>query len=200
MPPKITVGDHAGEPARAIDHADAAEALRRHGHDNLAHRRLERDQRQGLAFVHEVGHVLELGAERAAGVVLAEIMRREALLLEQRNRQTVAESKLHRGRGRRRQAVRAGLLRLGQLEHHVGGLAERRVLLRGDGDEAHREAARVGDDVRKLDRLAGPRQRQDDVVARHHAEVAVRGLGRVHEEGWRAGRGEGRRNLLADMA
>ena len=42
--------------------------------------------------------------------------------------------------------------------------------------------------------------RQHDVVLGHHAEVAVAGLGRMDEERRRAGRGERRRDLAADVA
>ena len=61
---------------------------------------------------------------------------------------------------------------------------------RGDGDQRHGESARIGHEVAELDRLAGPGEGDDHVVAGDHAEVAVAGLARMHEEGRRAGRGE----------
>ena len=70
----------------------------------------------------------------------------------------------------------------------------------GDGDEPDAEAARIVDQVLELDRLARPRQRQDHVVGGDHAEVAVARLAGMDEERGRAGRGEGRRDLAADMA
>ena len=63
-----------------------------------------------------------------------------------------------------------------------------------------REAAGIIDEVLHLRLLAGPRQRDDDVVRRDHAEIAMAGLGGVHEEGRRAGGGERRRDLARDMA
>ena len=104
---------------------------------------------------------------------------------------------LHGGRGGGRQAVRAGFLGARQLQHHVGLLGQRRVGARGDGDQRHLEAARVGQDIAELDALARPGHGHDGVVARDHAEVAVAGLARMHEEGRRAGRGEGGGELLA---
>ena len=74
------------------------------------------------------------------------------------------------------------------------------VALRRHGDQADAEAARIVDQVLELDRLARPGQRHDDVVRRDHAEVAVARLARMHEIGGRAGRGEGRGDLAADMA
>ena len=58
----------------------------------------------------------------------------------------------------------------------------------------------VADQVFHLRLLAGPRQRQDDVVGCDHAEVAMAGFGGMNEERRRAGRGKGRGNLAADMA
>ena len=48
--------------------------------------------------------------------------------------------------------------------------------------------------------LARPRHGDDRVVAGDHAEIAVIGFGRMDEEGRRAGRGQRRGDLRADMA
>ena len=69
----------------------------------------------------------------------------------------------------------------------------------GDGDERHAEAARIEDDVAELRRLARPGERDITSSRRDHAEVAVARLGGMHEEGRRAGRGERRGDLGADM-
>src|SRR5262249_18249016 len=70
---------------------------------------------------------------------------------------------------------------------------------RGDGNEPDAEAARVVDEVLELDRLPRPRQRHDDVIGRDHAEIAMTGFAGVHEEGGRAGGGEGCRDFPSDM-
>ncbi len=129
-----------------------------------------------------------------------EIVGREALGFEQRDRQAVAEGQLHGRRRCWRQPVRAGLFGARQQQHDVGLLAERRLGARRDRDQRHGEAARIGDQRLQFHRLARPRQRQDEVIARDHAEIAVRGFARMHEEGRRAGRGKGRGDLLADVA
>ena len=79
-------------------------------------------------------------------------------------------------------------------------LAERRVRARGDGDQRHLEPARVGQDIAELDALARPRDGDDGIVARDHAEVAVARLARVHEEGRRPRGGEGGGDLLPDVS
>ena len=61
------------------------------------------------------------------------------------------------------------------------------------------KSARIGDDGFELDRLSGPRQRQNEIGSRDHAEVAVRGFARMHEKRRRSGRREGGGDLLADM-
>ena len=77
---------------------------------------------------------------------------------------------------------------------------ERRGSARGDGDERNAEALRIGDEVGKLRRLAGPGQGDDHVVRPHHAEIAVARLGGMHVMGRRAGRGEGGGDLARDVA
>ena len=79
-------------------------------------------------------------------------------------------------------------------------LAKRRVAARGDGDQRHLEAARVGQDIAELDALARPGDGDDGVVGRDHAEVAVARLAAMHEECRRAGRSKGGGNLLPDVA
>ena len=67
-------------------------------------------------------------------------------------------------------------------------------------DDRDAKALGIGDEVRELRRLAGPGQRQDDVVRVDHAEVAVARLAGMDVVGGRAGRGEGGGDLAADMA
>ena len=197
---QVAVGDDADEPAVAIGDADAAEALARHLDEGVRHARTGRRQGQGGALVHDVAHELEHGAEPSGRVQEAELARREAAAFEQRDGERVAERELHQRGGGGREVVRAGLARLRQGEHHVRGAAERAVGFRRDGDEADVEAAGIVDEVLELHGLARPRQCHDEIVGRDHAEVAVARLARVHEEGGRTGRGEGRRHLAADVA
>ncbi len=196
----VAVGDDAHQLAARVDNADAAQPLLADDHDRLAHGRAGRDQRHGVAVVHDIADEMEAGAEAAAGVEDVEIFRGEAAILEQRDRQRVAEGELHQRRGRRRQAVRAGLLGARQEQHDVGLAAKRAVGGGGHGDQRNAEAARMLDDGAQFGRLAGPRQRDDDVVGRDPAEVAVACLGGCDEEGRCAGRGQGRGDLAGDVA
>ena len=67
-------------------------------------------------------------------------------------------------------------------------------------DERHGESPRIGHEVAELDRLAGPREGEDHVVAGDHAEIAVARLARMHEGRRRAGGRERAGHLHADMA
>ncbi len=69
----------------------------------------------------------------------------------------------------------------------------------GDGDERHGEAAGIIDHVAKLGGLAGPGQGDQHVIRRDHAEIAMAGLGSMHEKRRGAGGGEGGGELAADM-
>ena len=75
-----------------------------------------------------------------------------------------------------------GLVHPGQQHGHGRGLGKRALRRGRDGEQRDAVAAGIVDDVAQFDGLARPRQRQHDVVAGHHAKVAVAGLGRVDEE------------------
>ena len=111
----------------STDDADAAEALRRHFDQRVRHLPAERLQRQRVAVMHEVASVFEQRAEPAAGMQRPEIDRGKAAAFKQRDRQRVAERKLHQRGGGRREIVRAGLASLRQGQRNVGGLAQRGV-------------------------------------------------------------------------
>ena len=110
-------------PSRVGD-ADAAEALGGHLHDRVRHRAC-RARRSGTASpVCMTSRTnFSMRAEPAARMQDAEVERREAAAFQQRDRERVAERKLHQRGGGRREIVRAGFARLRQQQHDVGGLA-----------------------------------------------------------------------------
>ncbi len=129
-----------------------------------------------------------------------EVVRGETLVLEQGDGEAVAHGELHGGGGGRRKAMRTGLLGARQFQQHVALLAEGGLRLRRDRDQRHLEAARIVENVGEFRALPGPGQRDDDVLAVDHAEVAVARLARMHEERWRSRGGEGRGELLTHVA
>ena len=100
--------------------------LRAHLGDDVAHRRVDRDPRQGLAGVHQRVRAHQALAQRAAGMQVGEVVLAEAAPDEQRHRQRVAERE-RRGRARRRRQIeRARFLVDVGVEDDVGRLAQRR--------------------------------------------------------------------------
>ncbi len=77
---------------------------------------------------------------------------------------------------------------------------QRRAGARGDRHQRQAEAARVRDQVGQFGGLARIGQRQHRVARHDHAQVAVRGLGRVDEQRRRAGGGERGGDLAGDQA
>ena len=131
----------------------------------------------------------------------AELLGGEAAAFEQRDGQRVAERELHQRRGGRRQAVRAGLAgarqqRAPMSDSRPSVLSAKAVMAISGMSQRRVYSTRL----LQFAGLARPRQRQHHVVAGDHAEVAVAGLGRMDEEGRRAGRGERGGDLAADMA
>jgi hypothetical protein len=79
---------------------------------------------------------------------------------------------------------------------HVGGLGQRRGGVAGHRDQRNALLLDGGQQGQQLLGLAGVGQRQHHVVLGDHAQVAVGGLGGMHEEGRRAGAGERGRDLV----
>ena len=158
------------------------------------------NERHGVAGAHDVAHEFQHGAEPPARMQFGEFHRGETAALQERDRERVAERLLHQRRGGRGEIVRAGLARLRQRHHHVGGLRQRAVRKSGHGNKPDLEAAGIVGEILQFGGLARPGQRHDHIVGRDHAEVAMARLAGMHEIGGSAGGGEGRRDLAADMA
>src|SRR4051812_47273536 len=85
-------------------------------------------------------------------------------------------------------------------ERSGGGFREHRSRIAGDRDDRNADTLEVIDHRLELGGLATLRYQNRDVAFRGHAEIAVDRFRQVQERCGRAGRGEGRRNLAADMA
>jgi hypothetical protein len=83
---------------------------------------------------------------------------------------------------------------------HVRHFGQARFRLAGHGDHGHAHALDGRDDHGQFAALAGIGNGDQHVLRRDHAEVAVGGFGRVQEQGRGTGRGQGRRDLAADVA
>jgi hypothetical protein len=130
----------------------------------------------------------------------AEIRGREAAGLEQGDGERVAEHDLQGGRGGGRQPVGAGLARLRQHQRDIGLARQGRLRLASDRDQSDAKAPRIGQEVGELRRLARPGEGEHHIVGLDHAKIAMARLGRMHEIGGRAGRGESGGDLAPDMA
>ena len=124
-----------------------------------------------------------------------EVFLPESLGDEQRHRQRVAERE-RRGRACGRHEVhRARFLGDVAIERDVRRLAERRRAVAGYRDHPCAEALDRFEQPQQLLRLAAVRQRDDDIVALQHAEIAVDRFGRMKKERRRAGARQRRGNL-----
>ncbi len=185
----------------AIDHDAHAEAFLRHHHQPVAERRRRPDDRQVFAGAHHVGDVQQqFAAERAAGMRAREILRREAARFEHCHRERIAERERGGGAGRGREIERAGLFCDAHVEVDAGGARQVRIRIAGHGDDGNAEAGEVRNQQQHFGGFAGVGDRQQHVVARDHADVAMAGFGRMHEERRGAGGGERGGDLAGDMA
>ena len=152
VPAQIAVGDDADEPTAAVAHADAAEALARSSRGSLRDIGASGDdQRHLVARVHDARTRSSRRPSLPPGWNSWKSAGGEALALEQRDRQRVAERHHHRRRGRRRQAHRAGLGARAAAAARTSAASARRARRRaGDRDQRDLEAPRIGDDVAQL--------------------------------------------------
>ena len=119
-----------------------------------------------------------------------EVDAREAAQLHQRDGQRVAHGYLGRGRGGGGQVEDAGLLLDPHVEVNVRILGQRRFGVARHRDERIAVGVDEGDNLEDFVRLARIGERQNDVLLRNHAQIAVEGLSGVEEEARRTGRGE----------
>ena len=198
--PQVAVGEDAGDAPVGVDDRRHAHALAAHLDDRVGERRGDRRHRKRRAGAHDVADAREQAPpERAAGMRAREVLRGEPARVEQRQRERVAQRERGGRARRRREAQRAGLGVDRRVEVQVRGLRERALLVAGQRDELRALALQVRHEHHEFVGLAGVRQHDHDVVGRDHPEVAVRRLGRVHEERRRAGRRERGGQLARDV-
>src|SRR4029453_6122658 len=123
----------------------------------------------------------------------------EPAQLEQRQGERVPGRQGGRRARRGRHVHRAGLLRHAHVQDHLALAGERGPRIPREEHDRNAEPLEERQDREDLVRLAGVRERDHDVPAGHHAEIAVHALGGVQEVRWGSGRREGRRDLASDQ-
>jgi hypothetical protein len=199
---QVAVGEDPEQAVVRVDDARHADALARH----LVQRRGQQRvggavARQLRALAHDVRDVHEeAAAQRAARVMLGELLAAEAARFQQRHRERVAQRQRRGGARRGRQVERARFLVDAGIQVHVRLARERGIRAARDGDDLRAAALDERQDARDLVGLPRIRNGDDHVVGRDHAQVAVARLGRMHEERRSAGGSERGRDLVAHMA
>ncbi len=107
----------------------------------------------------------------------------------------------HDGRaGSGREIQRTGFLLDVHIEKDVRILREGRVRVAANGDDLDLKPRDGGQDPQQFLRLAAGAQGEDDVAVGHHAEVAVQRVQGIEHHRGRTGAGEGRGDLVPDVA
>ena len=180
---QVAVGVQAEQAAVGIDHRGHAQALAAHLDQRFAERRGFAHARHVVAGVHDVADVQQQApAERAGRMRAREIFGGEAARFEQRDRERIAQRQRGGGAGGRRERERAGFGGHAGVQVHVGFARERRTGAAGHRDERVALALEHRQQRQQLVAFARVGQREHDVGVGDHAEVAVAGFARMHEE------------------
>ena len=110
-----------------------------------------------------------------------EILGLKPARLQNGHRQRIAHRQGGGAARRGRELNRAGLFFHVNVQHGLRRAPEGGVLGPGDGDERRPQAGEDGQDAHHLVRLAAVGERDDGVVFRHHAQIAVDALGRMQK-------------------
>src|SRR5262249_19046419 len=180
---QVAVGDDADQVAGRVHDGGDAEALVADLGHAVRERRILLHARQRVAPPHQVLDPQQPAAQRPARREQGEVVRREAALLEQRDRQRVAQGHRRRGAGGGRETERTGLLGHVRVERDVRRPPEGRRRRTGERDERDVETLREGEQTQDLPRLTAVRRRDQDVPGGQHTEVAVVALAGVQEQG-----------------
>ena len=196
---EVAVGDHAAQATGVVDDRRHAEFFRADLDDHVPERRGRAHRGDRLVAVHNLFDREEQAlAQRAAGMIAGEILGLDALVFEQRHRQRVAQRQGRRRAGGGREVQRAGLFLHADIEHHVAVLGQHRLDVAGQADHRHAEPLDRGENLQDLFGLAAVGEGDDEVAARHHAEVAVDPLGGMQEDRRHADARERGGDLAAD--
>jgi len=124
-----------------------------------------------------------------------EVRRREPAQAAGDQCQGVADGQHQRRARARGEPEQTGLADGAGRDHDTGRATERAPRTAGDRHEVDAAGAHVRQQPDDLLRLPRLRQREHEVIAAQHAEIAMHGLGRMEEVARRAGGGERGRNL-----
>ena len=141
----------------------------------------------------------QTASQAAAGMGTREIVFAETLGIEQGHRQCIAQRECGGGAGRGRESHRAGFLRHRAVQMRIGRQRQAGLRVAGQADQVRALALDGGHDGEQFVAFAGIGNRDEHVLRRDHAEIAVAGFARMHEISGRAGAGHGRRDLARDV-
>lgn len=197
---EISVGNDAQQSAGHIRNACYAETTRCHGENGVRHAGSVIDQRHSVAAMHDVAHRGQAKANGTAGMERPEAVAADVARVHDGHGERVAQRQLQGRGGRGRDVGRAGFPCCRKHQANIGMIHDERLPARCNADDRDFQGARVQKDSAQFRRVAGVRDDDQRITLHQHAEVAMRGFGRVDEHRRRAGGGQCRGDLARNMA
>ena len=196
---QVAIGDDAEYLVVAVYHDGAAKAAGGHFEDGVAYGSVGVDEGTFVLSVEVADAHVELLAEGTAGVEACKVAGGEITALDEGHGEGIAEDELGGGAGSGSKVVGAGLVFDGGIEYDVGLLRQKRVGVAYDGDEGIAEVFDQWDENLDFGGVATLGEADDHVAGLYHAEVAVDGVGGMHEECGGAGAVEGGDDFRGDV-
>ncbi len=147
---------------------------------------------------HHFFDTRQLAPQRPGRVIKCKVISGEIAHLTDQKRKCIADGHQYGRAGRWCQAQWTGLSDGPQGDAQVGRLAQWAAGPFGDRHQACPQAPQRGDQSEYFFTLAASRQRDHNIVSANAAQVAVDCVSRMERKRPRAGRCQGRRQLLAD--
>lgn len=199
---EVAVGDNTLNeefPVRRFYDDSTAEATGGHLEDGLTHRGCGGNL-WFLVLHVEVGHThIELFAQGTAGMESREIGGGEMTTGHESRGQGIAHDELCSGAAGGSEVVRTGFVLDGGVEHYVGFACEERVGVANNGNKFVTEILYQRDKNLDFGGIAALREAKDNIAGLNHAEVAMDGIGGMHEQSRSARAVEGRNYFCGNV-
>ena len=199
-PAQVAVGEHAAKLAAAVHHGRDAEIPAGHFQEAVAHGCLRRHAGDVAALVHDVLHAHQQPpAQHAAGMKIGEVLFPEPPLFQQDDGQRIAHGQRRGGACGGCEIEGTGFFGHADVQVHRSRPGQGGPGVPRHGDQRQSEPLDPRQQEGDFLGFPGIGNRQNHILARDHAHVAMPGFTGMHEKRRRSGARQGGGDLAAHV-